>query len=266
MANRTLIAQRALVLLFILTIAFSIRALTANFIRAHLDDAGWFPQDIYGTFDSQARDWLDGRASIFWIDDSTRTDKAIYAPGYPLWLAFVYTLTGSRSPQAVQNLQWMMDSLSVLFIVGIGVTVFDWRVGLGAGVIAAIWPLLATYGAVPLADAPTSWIVLGAVWALLLAVKRKSLSWAIAAGALLGVSCWLRANALLLAFFWAAAVLLVVSASWGRRFALAGAIVISALIVISPIVVRNAVVFRAFVPTGLGLGTNMLEGIGETER
>jgi len=35
---------------------------------------------------------------------------------------------------------------------------------------------------------------------------------------------------------------------------------------IAPVVVRNAIAFHAFVPTGLGAGTNMWEGIGETER
>jgi hypothetical protein len=263
---KTQIAQRALNILFILTLAFSVRCLSANFVRAHLHDPGWFPFGIYALFDSQAQDWLDGRSSIFWIDDGTRTDKAIYAPGYPLWLAFVYKVTGSRSPQSVQNLQWVLDSFSVLLIVGIGVTAFDWRIGLGAGVIAGLWPLLATYGAVPLADAPTSWVVLGATWMFILAARKNNLAWAIGAGALLGLSCWLRANALLLSFFWAAALLLFVRIAWLRRLALASAIIAAALLVISPIVVRNAIVFHALVPTGLGAGTNLLEGVGETER
>lgn len=263
---RAVLYQRVLTIVFIIAVAFSVRALTANFIRAHLDDPGWFPFGIYAAFDAPAQDWLDGRAPIFWIDDSTRTDKAIYAPGYPLWLAFLYKTTGSRSPQAAQNVQWVIDSFAVLLIIGVGVTAFDWRVGLCAGGLAALWPLLATYGAVPLADAPTSWIILGATWMLLLAAKKKSLVWALGAGALLGVSCWLRANALLLVFFWAAAIFVFVKATWSRRVTLAAAVIASALCVIAPIIVRNALIFHAFVPTGLGAGTNLLEGIGETER
>ena len=266
MPDRTQITQRALVILFILALAFCVRALTANLIRAHLDDAGWFPFGIYAAFDAPAQDWLDGRAPIFWIDDSTRTDKAIYAPGYPLWLAFLYKTTGSRSPQTVQNVQWVIDSFAVLLILGVGVTAFDWRVGLCAGGLAALWPMLATYGAVPLADAPTSWIVVGATWMLLVAAKKKSLVWALGAGALLGVSCWLRANALLLDFFWGAAIFIFVKATWRRRAILAASVVAAALLVFAPIVLRNAITFHAFVPTGLGAGTNLLEGIGETER
>ncbi len=261
-----LFTRRVLALLLILALALTVRALTANFLRAHLNDPGWFPFGIYLAFDRQAQDGLDGRASFFRIDDPSRTDKAVYPPGYPLWLAFIYELSGHRSPAVIQNVQWILDSFSVLLIVGIGVTTFGWRVGLWAGGIAALWPLLASYGAVPLADAPTSWIVLGASWMLLLAAKRQSVAWALGAGALVGASCWLRANAMLLVFFWALGLLLLVQAGWRRRALLSASLVLAAMIVISLVVVRNVFAFHAFVPTGLGAGTNLLEGIGETER
>lgn len=260
------LARRLATISLLLTLAFAVRTLTANFVRAHLDDPGWFPSGIYAAVDAPARDWLDGRASIFWIEDPSRTDKAIYAPGYPLWIAFIYKVTGSRSPMTVLNVQWPLDSLAILLVIGIGVTAFGWRVGLWAGAIAALWPLLATYAAAPLADTPTSWIVLAATWMFLLAAKRKSVLWALGAGALIGLSCWLRANALLLVFLWAAAIFILLKASWKYRASLAAATIIAALLVISPIIIRNAVAFHTVVPTGLGAGTNLLEGIGETER
>jgi 4-amino-4-deoxy-L-arabinose transferase-like glycosyltransferase len=260
------VTRRVLALLFILALAFAVRALTANFLRAHLDEPAWFPSGIYAKFDRPAQDWLDGRKSLFWINDASHTDEAIYPPGYPLWLAFVYTLTGNRSPASVQNVQWVLDSFSVLLIIGLGVTAFGWRTGLWAGGIAALWPLLALSGAAPLADAPTTWIVVAAAWLLLLAAKRQSLGWAISAGALVGASCWMRANAMLLVFFWGLALLLVVQASWRRRALLSAAVILSSLLVIAPVVVRNFITFHAFVPTGLGAGTNLWEGLGETER
>ena len=263
---RAVLYQRALVLCFILALAFSVRALTANFLRAHIDDPGWFPSGIYGAFDRQAQNWLDGRASIFWIDDSSRTDAAIYAPGYPLWLALIYKLSGTRSPLVVQNVQWVLDAFSVILIIGVGLTAYGWRVGLCAGGVAGLWPLLVIYGSVPLADAPTSWMILGATWMLLVAAKRKRVGWALGAGALIGASCWLRANAMLLVFFWPLAIFLLVRAGWRQRACLAAGVLVAAMLVITPIVLRNAIAFHAFVPTGLGAGTNLLEGIGETER
>lgn len=260
------IGRRALNLLLILALALLVRGLTAQFIGAHLNDAAWFPYGIYALFDRQAQDGLDGRASFFWIDDPARTDAAIYPPGYPLWLAFIYKVTGARAAATVQTVQWVLDAFSVLLVVGIGATAFGWRSGVWAGWIAALWPLLALYGAIPLADAPTSWIVLGGAWMLLLAAKRQSAAYALGAGLLVGASCWLRANAMLLALFWALSLLLFVTASWRRRALLCASVALGALLLLAPIVVRNIITFHAFVPTGLGLGTNLWEGIGETER
>ncbi|HEV2912840.1 MAG TPA: hypothetical protein VGX92_05935 [Pyrinomonadaceae bacterium] len=258
--------RRALALLLILSTALVVRALTMQFIRAHLGDPAWFASGIYSIFDVKAQNFLDGREPLFWIDDPTRTDRAVYAPGYPAWLALLYTLRDARSAYTVQSVQWVLDAFSVLLVVGAGLTAYGWRVGLWAGLLAALSPLLALAGATPLADAPTSWIVLAGAWMLLLAAKRESLLWALGAGLMVGASCWLRANALLLAAFWALALLLLARGAWRRRAVLGGACLLGAALVIAPILVRNAVVFRAFVPTGLGTGTNLWESIGETER
>ncbi len=258
--------RRALVVLCVLLLSFAVRALTANFMRAHLADAGWFQTGTFAIFDNQARDILDGRASLFWIDDPSRTQAAVYPPGYSSWLALLYGVTGARSVYVVQNVQWVLDALSVLLVLGIGVTAFGWRVGLLAGALAALSPLLALYGATPMADAPTSWVVLGGVWMFLLAAERRSWKWALGAGAMVGASCWLRANALLLVFGWAVCLAVLVRGAWALRLRLAAAVLGAAVLVVTPIIVRNAVAFHAFLPTGMGVGTNLWEGIGETER
>jgi 4-amino-4-deoxy-L-arabinose transferase-like glycosyltransferase len=256
-----------LALLFILTLALSVRVLTANFLRAHFDDPGWFQSGSYAIFDGQAQGILDRKVRPFWIDDSSRTDQIVYPPGYPLWVAFIYALTGDRSPASVQKVQLIIDALSVLLIVGIGVTAFGWSVGLGAGALAALSPLLALSGANPNADAPVSWLVLGAVWCLVLAMRRERVFPVIAAGALLGLACWLRVNPLFLFVAWAGALLFILRADRRRRFVFSGVLVLTTLLVISPVVVRNLVVFYPEIaPTGLGIGWNLWAGIGETAR
>src|SRR4051794_31915689 len=91
----TEVRRRALMILCMLLVSFSVRALTAEFMRARLTDAGWFQTGTYAIFDNQARDILEGRASFFWIDDPTRTQAAVYPPGYALWLAFIYRASGA---------------------------------------------------------------------------------------------------------------------------------------------------------------------------
>ena len=259
--------NRILFLLFIVVLAFAVRALTANFIRAHLNDPAWFQFGSYAIFDRQAQDVLDGKESFFRIPDSSRTDLIQYPPGYRVWMAAIYATTGDRSPVSVQGVQLVLDSLSVLLIVGIGATAYCWRVGVAAATLAALSPLLAFYGATPGADAPTSWLVLGAVWLFILSAKRKSIYLALSAGALLGVACWMRVNPLLLFLAWIVGLFFLVNASWQRRLALSAAVTFATLLVISPVAVRNLVVFYPEVaPTGLNVGWNLWAGIGETER
>jgi 4-amino-4-deoxy-L-arabinose transferase-like glycosyltransferase len=260
-------AQRLLALLFIFALAFAVRSLTANFLRAHFDDPGWFQFGSYSIFDRQAQNILDHKEPMFWISDSSRTDKIIYPPGYPLWVGAIYAATGDRSPAAVQSVQLALDSLAVLLLVGIGATAFRWNIGIAAGVLGALSPLLALAGATPNADAPASWIVLGAVWLFLLAAKRQTIAPAVAAGALLGLACWLRVNPLFMFVAWTVALLLFIKASWRRRLALSAALTLATLVVIAPVVVRNLTVFYPEVaPTGLGIGWNLWAGIGETDR
>ena len=258
--------RKYLLLFLILLVAFAVRGLTRNFVQTHLSDPSWFQSGTYAIFDRQAQNILDGKASVFWIDDLTQMDSAIYPPGYPAWLAFIYVVTGERSAFATQRIQWMLDCFAVLLIVAIGVTGYGWRVGLTGGLFAALSPLLSFGGATPLADAPTSWFVVAGIWILLLAYKRLSFNFAVVAGILLGASCWLRINGLLLAFFWVAAILLLFGVSRRTRLVLSAGVMLGAALLVAPLILRNAVAFRAFVPAGLGVGTNLWEGLGETDR
>ena len=254
-------------LIAITLLGFVVRLLTSNFIAAHLNDPGWFQSGSFAIFDRQAQNALDGKESFFWIPDSSRTDLIQYPPDNKLWIGFIYTVTGVRSALSVQRVQLVFDSLSVLLIIGIGVSSFGWNVGLIAGLLAALSPLLALYGVTPGADAITSWFVLASVWWLVLACKRKSVAHAIVAGVLLGLACWIRVNPLFLFGAWFVGLLFFLKAPLKKRLQLGLAASFATILVIAPVVVRNLVVFYPQIaPTGLNVGWNFLAGIGETER
>src|SRR6185369_15691888 len=122
-----------------------------------------------------------------------------------------------RSAQSVQRVQLVVDSLSVLLIIGIGISAFTWSTGLIAGLLAALSPLLALYGVTPGADAITSWFVLASVWALVICCKRKSVGFAILAGSLLGLACWIRVNPLFLFGAWFLGLLFFLNAPVKKR-------------------------------------------------
>jgi hypothetical protein len=103
--------------------------------------------------------------------------------------------------------------------------------------------------------------ILLAVYLLIKAAKRPRLLTFIIAGALIGLSCWLRANALLLAPFMAAAIPFLFER--GKRLRPALAFLGGSLLVILPLTVRNYIVYNHFVPVSLGAGQTLLEGISD---
>jgi len=246
--------------------AISVRVLTLQFMRAHLNDPAWFQTGSYAKFDRQARDILDGRQKLFWIDDPTRTDLVQYPPAFPALVALIYKLTGDHSAYSVQLVLWFVDLiLSLLLIAGIAKTAYGSRAAIAGGFVVALSPLFAMYAAYPSADVPTTWFVLGGNWLLLLAAQRKSVRLALAAGAALGIACWLRVNPLYLCVGWAVALIICVKDVWSLRLKVGAAALAGTVVVIAPIVIRNYLVFPDFTPTGGTIGVNLWEGLGETE-
>ena len=244
----------------------SVRVLTLEFMRAHLNDPAWFQSGSYAKFDRQARDILDGRQRLFWIDDPARTDLAQYPPAFPALVALIYKVTGDYSAYSVQLVLWFVDLiLSLLLIAGIALSVSGRKAAIASGFLVALSPLFAMYAAFPSADVAATWFVLGGNWLLILAAQRKRVLLALAAGAALGIACWLRVNPLYLCAGWAVALFLFVQAAWSLRLKLAAAVLAGTMILIAPIVIRNYLVFPDFTPTGGTIGVNLWEGLGETE-
>jgi len=257
---------RASALLIILALALITRAFTAQFMLARLSDPQFFQPGTYAGFAAQAENALDGKTPYFWLDEGDAKESVQQCPGFSLWVAFIYKVSGERSARVVQRVQWVLDAFSVLLVFGIGLTAFGWRSGLIAGLLASLSPMLVLYGTWPLADAPASWLVLGGVWMLLLSWKRESWRWALGAGLMLGASCWMRANALLLPLWCLPVLVLLARRKWRMIVPLCAALALGVALSIMPIVIRNARAIGAFIPVRLGVGTLLWEGIGETER
>jgi 4-amino-4-deoxy-L-arabinose transferase-like glycosyltransferase len=258
--------KQLLTLFALLLIAISVRVLTLQFMRAHLDDPAWFQLGSYAKFDQQARDILEGRQNLFWIDDATRTDLVQYPPAFPALVALIYKVSGDHSAYSVQLALWAVDLvLSLTLIAGIAYSAFGWRAAIASSFLVAILPLFALYAAYPSADVPATWFVLAGNWLLLLSLQRKSVWWAVGAGVLLGVACWFRVNPLYLCAGWAIALFVLVRGTWPLKLKLSAAALLATVVVISPIVIRNYLVFPDFTPTGGTIGVNLWEGLGETE-
>ena len=148
-----------------------------------------------------------GLASLYDANSTTSDPDLLGHPlGYPLLLSFVYRI--AESDTATQLLQLTLDSLSAVLIALIAFELFPLAVGAIAGLMAALAPQFSWNSILLLPDTLAALPILLAMLLITRTVQRPDnpsersrLLAIMGAGALIGVSCWLRANALLLAPF-----------------------------------------------------------------
>src|ERR1041385_5150782 len=134
-----MVRRRLFFFFLVFLLAASVRLFTFNFLRAHLDDPGWFQSGSYRVFDKRANEILDGTERLYWIDDPSRTDQVQYPPAYPWLVAAVYRVSGNRSAYSVQTVQAVLDlMISMILITALAVAAFGWPVGMAASVFAAL--------------------------------------------------------------------------------------------------------------------------------
>lgn len=182
-----------------------------------------------------------------------------HPPGYPLLMAVVYALVGD-SDTGLQFVHIALDALSALLVFLLARELFSFAVATLAGTLVALSPQLAYHSIALLPDPLATPPLLLAAYFLVRAYKRGRLSPVVAAGALVGVSCLMRSNALLLPPFIAALVPFLFER--GKRLRYASALVGAALLIMLPVTVRNYVAFRSFIPLSLSAGITLVEGIG----
>ncbi len=205
-----------------------------------------------------------GLSSLFQSSSATNNPDLLGHPiGYPILLSFIYRVA-PESDAATQIIQLALDSLAAVIICLIALELFPTAVGIISGLFAAFSPQFSWNSTTLL---PDSLAALPILLALLLIVRSRRQSEGgrlvsfIAAGTLIGVSCWLRANALLLAPFIALSAAVICPR--GSRLRPALMLTVAAFLVIVPLTIRNAVVFGEFIPVSLGAGQTLIEGIAD---
>ena len=211
-----------------------------------------------------------GVASLYDASSATNNPDLLgHPPGYPILLSVMYRV-GGQSATATQFLQIVLDSLSVVIIVLIAFEFFPAAIGLIAGLMAAFAPQFSWNSLTLLPDSLATLPILVAVLIITRTCPRPKVTGApsrskllplLIAGALIGVSVWLRANALLLAPFLAFLLLLICER--GARLRPALILICGVLLIISPLTIRNAIVFGKFIPISLGAGQTLVEGIAD---
>lgn len=247
--------------IIVFLLAFGVRLLSLHDTRR---EVGRIQSVVVNDYKHVARLLLDGGVASFFSRSSplANLNTLGHPPGYSLLLAAIYGTFG-ESDTATQLIQITFDALAAVLILLIVAEAFPVGAALIAGLLVAFSPQFAWNSVLLLPDSLAVFPVLLAVFCLARARKKKSprIALLLAAGALAGLSCWLRANAMLLAPFLALAAFFLFER--GRRLRASAALLAGAILTIAPLTIRNAVVFGYFIPVSLGAGQTLLEGIAD---
>ncbi len=188
--------------------------------------------------------------------------RILHPPGYSMLLLAIYgNNTPDRRYASLRLLQIFCDSISAVLVLLIAAELFPFGVGIIAGLLVAFSPHLAYYSVWLTPDSLSVLPILFAVYLSIRAAKRPRFAMMIGAGALLGVSCWLRSNSLLLAPLLALTVPLLFER--GKRLRYGLGLVGATVLLIAPITLRNWVVYHRFIPLTIATGINLVQGVAE---
>lgn len=216
-------------------------------------------------YDTEATEIASGRAILYpKIQDPSDTGLLIRPPGYAVFLSVLYKAFG-RSYFTVQFVQNLLLSFCPVLIVLIAGKLIGWRGGVMGGLLSSVWHQFSYYSNVILPDALCALPLLVAALLLLMAEERKNASFWLTCGAgvLIGITAWLRPEALLIGIFLA---VLLAARSLCRIEHLTPrllALGLAPFLVVSPITIRNFVIYHDFVPISIGGGITLWEAVCE---
>src|SRR5947207_1525315 len=148
----------------------------------------------------------------------------------------------SQADSALRVVQIIGDAASAVVLFFIAAELFPVALAIIAAMLCSFSPHFAYYSLLLAPDSLSILPLLLAVYFIVRAFKKPRLAAMITAGALIGLSCWLRSNALLLAPFIAIAIPFLFER--GKRLRYSLALVCGAVVVIAPILIRNWIVFH----------------------
>jgi hypothetical protein len=247
--------------LLLFLIAFSIRSIQAVDVQPLMYTPDEPARGMSEQYDHEAGMIDRGRRILVPADwDPSDTSLLVHAPGYPMFLAGIYAVS-DRSYFYAQLFQNAINSLSPVIIFLLAGELISWRIGAVSGLIAAVSHHLSYYSNMILPDSLCALPILLGLYVLVKARhRRKKLAMYVLSGLMIGVSIWLRPNALIMGPF-IALMMVIIANRRDREIRRASLLAIVPLLAITPITVRNYLLFHKLVMVSANTGIVMLEGV-----
>jgi len=263
--NKPSIASVLALSAFVFLLAVGVRCLHWQDKHIEIVNGRFALSGVFTRYQKEARRILDEGRILFPREQNDSGDARILAhpPGYSLVVAAIDRLGLPETP-SLWALQILSDACAAVLVLLIGLELFRRWVAVPAAFLVAVSPHLSYYTLFLSPDSLTVPPILLAVYFVIKGLKKPKLIGVVVAGALIGISCWLNANAMLLSVFLAAVVFVLFDRQHRMQFAVA--LLVSTIIVISPLTIRNLIVFHRFIPISIQAGLSLAEGIGDYDR
>jgi 4-amino-4-deoxy-L-arabinose transferase-like glycosyltransferase len=188
--------------------------------------------------------------------------EVIRTPGYPAFVALVYAASGVGNDLAVALAQAVVFVAICLLVFAIARRVAGDRIALGAALLTSLFPTLPYFGALVLTEVWTTLVLTAAVLVCLRAVQEGQARHFLAAGVLFGATTLVRPAFVLLPYFLAIGVPLLVPSQRQRPALVRWAtLALAASITLAPWLAYNYVYLGRITlsPAG-GVGRGLWEG------
>jgi hypothetical protein len=253
------------VIIFLVALGIRLLYLQDNYLEIARLDSNIFGIRLLYQLEAQR---INNQSSILIPTDPVDPGDArqiVHPPGYSILMAAIYRLFGeSEALLILRQVKIIIDSVSVVVVFLIAIQMLPRGVAIIAALLAALSPHFAYYSIWHSPDSLASLPILLAILFIIRTINRPRFITILAAGAMVGLSCWLRSNPLVLVPMLAIFLFLLIERD--KRVRYTSAFVAAAILVIAPITIRNWVIYRQFIPLSIGAGITLAEGIGEYDK
>jgi 4-amino-4-deoxy-L-arabinose transferase-like glycosyltransferase len=213
--------------------------------------------DSYAWNLAQGHGYIGISPDVYNPDGSYLVHPSAYRiPGISLYWAALYKIFGHKY-SAVRISECLMDTLTILLIFTIARKCFSNTVAILAAAIYAVWPPALQYVCQLRCETQYTFLLFVFILLCLIFAERKTWSWSIAAGLVLGLALLTRGNGIMmvaLVFPWS-----VWQFRKNPRVMVRGiAIALVALATLVPWTIRNYRLFHAYIPFESGGGDVLL--------